>query len=206
MSAERQHPVIDKLQTSYNENRPSRTWGTPPVSGQFFNTWREQGLPRAVGYLVTREKELGDPKLPAALKAFYNMAGSALFLTGVEQFVKANKQEPDTTATEVFPNSNSPTKKVSEKAKLIAASALVGLGYVFVVAAQGEADEPPGGYVVKADTTEKEGTPVSSSGFDNYVRTKKGGYQNPVELAKTEHGREKLREIAERYVQEGGDR
>src|SRR6266571_4997587 len=99
--AERQRPfrefVVSSLQAAYNTHRSKKTDGTPQVSPQFFETWRNaprwQGLVRATAYLVEREKELGNPDAHPAVKAVANLVGSVLLATGIEQWVGVSDQE-----------------------------------------------------------------------------------------------------------------
>jgi len=75
--------IPDYLQEKYNAHRAPELWGTEEVSPFFFDTWRERGLWSAFLWLTIKEKEMGNPKLPPALKASINLAGSYALTLGV---------------------------------------------------------------------------------------------------------------------------
>lgn len=92
--SERSHPIIDGLQARYGKHRSLKLSGTPQVSPYFFDKWREEGLLKAVGYLVEREaQDLGKPDANPLTKAAANILGSLFLLTGVEQWGNISEQE-----------------------------------------------------------------------------------------------------------------
>lgn len=127
--AEKPHPIVDKLQSNYNANRSSMWVGTPAVSEQFFDEWRDHGLWRAYGYLVDREKDLGNPKIPASVKAACNMAGSLLFSLSVERIVKESDEDN--------------TSRRGGKARIIKALGLLPIATALVAAGQGSPNATP---------------------------------------------------------------
>lgn len=76
--------IIDTLQARYEKYRSFYTWGTPQVSPFFFDRWRDKGLFQALGYLIEREKSLGNPHIHPVIKAGMNLTGCCLLVIGIE--------------------------------------------------------------------------------------------------------------------------
>jgi hypothetical protein len=76
--------IPDILQSLYERHRTPKTWGTPTISPFFFDRWRDKGLFQALGYLVERERELGNPHIHPTIKAGMNLGGCVMLVLGIE--------------------------------------------------------------------------------------------------------------------------
>ncbi len=78
--------IPELLQNAYERNRPKETWGTPPLSKDFFNTWQQEGLIPAFQCVQELVKKNGHNQ--TALRALGIIFGSTALATGLTQVVE----------------------------------------------------------------------------------------------------------------------
>lgn len=75
--------LVERIQSSYEDNRAPETWGSPSGSTEFFYNWSNNGLTYALRKFVRDHEDLGPQDFHPAVKAGMALVGATILATGV---------------------------------------------------------------------------------------------------------------------------
>lgn len=129
----------ETLQKAYVQNRPPEVMGKRPLSENFFQTWRNEGLVPAFHCVTDFVQDYGHTE--TTLKALGIIFGSSILATGLTQYVKTIQADVSI-----------PEYTIPQRAGLALYHASVGM----IMAGHSEATDEDSTYAVARDNSTNE--------------------------------------------------